>query len=268
MKALAALLTFLLAAASLSASAKRQFTGDDLDSRKKTVLLRGLDSFYNADYPEAEAAFDEYIALDRKDPVGYWRKLLAEYFAVRAAQKNDMPRLTARDYEAISTLAKEGIALAESNVKDGISPDFNRYVAGSMLSVFAALQLKYEGKLVAKHSLHRAFDLASQSQYQDAGSLLGMINMKLAEHSKIIQWLVDLPHDRKRGKTMIFQSVVQNTSPFVDDIWFIIFDMETDRTSPDSYEKTEIDGIWNYLFKKYPRNPSLVEYKEKTSPPR
>jgi hypothetical protein len=71
-----------------------------------------------------------------------------------------------------------------------------------------------------------------------------------------------VPHDKEKGRTMIFESVMQNTSPFVDDGWFAILAVKAKEGVHDPYAQTEMKRVWTYLFNKYPHSRVLLAYQE------
>jgi hypothetical protein len=237
----------------------------ELAPEKSAVFNRGLDHFYNTEYSAAVADFTAYAKLEPGDPRGYWRELLARYFLFKTQQRSDTPAVEVDQYENIVAIAATGAANAKTQIGKGSCIDFNRFVVASILGIRALFEFKNDpGKptwLKANATITEAVAIAKKSKYQDAGFFLGTINYELGNQS-VFQWFFGLgpPHNKAKGKVMIFESTAKNESPFIDDIWFFIFDIERRPGKRDAYAQDELKNIFFYLLKKYPRNTSLLEF--------
>jgi hypothetical protein len=225
------------------------------NNQKEALLCDGQDHFYNSEYREASTVFDKYIALYPEDPKGYWRKLVAELFLFRRGQKIDFPAITA--------IAETGIKKADAAARAGITPEFNRYVEASIMSVLAVFQYKHSAGWKAERNILQAVAIAEQLRYQDAEFLIGTINYEAAKSPMLYRpfmSIVGIPHDKKEGLSKIFESGVDNDSPFADDIRFVIFDIKSEKSNRMKYEEQEIQKLWSDLIQKYPRNKKLLQF--------
>lgn len=226
--------------------------------KAKQTLCEGLSLFYDGQNKAAITAFSRYIELSPEDPIGYWRKLLSEYFLAREAAKTDTPTFKPEAYQALVKLGNDGVAKAEIKISNGENVDFNRYVEASIVSLLAAIQYKNESMWISLATIKKAVRIAEQSSCPEAGFLLGSINYETSKHSFIVRMILGLPHDRNEGRAMILAAVQHNTSPFVDDIWFMIFSIEKEEHS--QYSKTEVKKIWRDLHARHPDNRMLNSF--------
>lgn len=217
------------------------------------------DHFYNGEYQDAVQCFARYIDRKPDDPRGYWRKAYSLYFGWKSVQHTPFPKLDEKARDDFFLLVKEGLRRTDTS-------DFGLYVKACLLSMRGGVEFnnggKIRGKWRAKNTLGEVLVAAEASRYQDARYLVGLTNYSGDDHALAFS-IAGLPHDRTTGLAAIFQAVAKNQGPFVDDIWFVLFNIETDRKNVRSFNKGETDKIFHDLYAKYPRNRALQEYAEK-----
>jgi len=223
------------------------------------ALKNGLNAFYNGDYEKADTFLDAHIVSRPDDPVGYWRKSYNWYFRLRMKQKTDFPKLDQRTLESFFLLVSSGIEKADAKIAANENRDFHLYVKACLLSIRGGLEAKNISWLTARSTMKEVIALASQSTYQDAKYLIGLTNYRGSEHSTIF-FLAGLPRDGEKGLGYIFESVMMNNGPFVDDIWFVIFKIEIDKKNKDRFDRAGIDKLFAYLYSRYPENEVLQKY--------
>ncbi|MBI4087622.1 MAG: hypothetical protein HY434_02210 [Candidatus Liptonbacteria bacterium] len=229
------------------------------NSQNQLVLKEGLNYFYNSDSESANRKFDEYIALEPDDPVGYWRKALSIFLRVRSEQKTDTPKFSENQRDELITLINQGIGGANTRIQRGDQSDFNLYVKACLYSIKAGVEFSNVSIWAARGSMRTAIGIAQRSQYQDAKYLIGLTNYRGADRN-IIFGLAGLPHDRDKGLNLIFEAAIQNNGTFADDIWFAVFSIETDKRNERYYNRATVSRLFEYLFAKYPHNMILQRY--------
>ena len=214
------------------------------------------DHFYNGEYQDANQCFDHYIALAPDDPRGYWRKAYSLFFQWKSVQHTPFPKLAKPTRDDFFRLIEQGIAHTDGS-------DFGLYVKACLLSMRGGIEFNNVGKLKAKDTLKDdVLVTAAQSHYQDARYLIGLTNYNGAAN-RFWFFLAGLPRDRDVGLSQIFQATAKNQGPFVDDIWFALFAIETDKKNAGIFNKEETNKIFRDLYQKYPRNKALQEYAKK-----
>ena len=226
------------------------------NSEKEQIFCRGLNHFYNSEYETATTDFQAYETLDPTDPRGDFRELLSEYFRLHREPGSEGDRLS----------AIADVAIFKSKSKEiGDVSGFYSYVEAYTMSIKAAISARQKLYRKAHDATFDAWQIAEQSNYQDAGFVVGFINYEVARafpHG--LRWLaLGLPHDEDEGRRLILRSALDNDGLFADDIRFFIFGMETERNGRKTYSKAELDKLWSDLIAKYPRNRSLINYGER-----
>jgi len=214
------------------------------------------DHFYNGEYQETSECFDRYIAANPNDSRGYWRKAYAEYFAWKAAQHTQFPKLDEKERDKFFRLVQQGIARTDTS-------SFESYVKACLLSMRGGVEFSNVGKWKARNTLkYEVIPVAESSRYQDARYLIGLTNYNGAAH---VGWfsLAGLPHNKDVGLAQIFRATAKNKGPFVDDIWFTLFSIETDPKNAGMFTKEETRKIFCDLYHKHPNNRALQEYAKK-----
>ncbi len=223
------------------------------------VLKEGVHCSRNNEYMKADEAFREYVKLEPDDPVGYWRLAYNRYFRLRFEQKTDFPKVDKATYENLDALINLGIEKSETRIRNNVDPDFYRYVQACLYSIRGGMAARNVSWFTARGMLKKTLVLARASGYQDAKYLLGLVNYLGADHP-VIFTLAFLPHDRQAGLAFIFESVAQNRGPYVDDIWLVIFKIESSKESEARYTENEVEQLFAYLHAKYPNNEIVRKY--------
>lgn len=246
----------VLCAAFLSVSA---ILADESDIRNQFVLKEGLNYFYNTDYGSADKKFDEYIAIEPDDPVGYWRKALNLFFEAKAEQKTETPKFSDDAAKKLIEFINRGIGRADAKLQKNELIDFHLYVKACLYSIRAIVEFRNVSIWTARGSLMTSISLAEQSQYQDAKYIPGFVNYKAAD--RVVKAILGLiPHNREKGRRLIFEAAAQNNGIFVDDVWFVVWNIETETRNEKYYSKATVQSLFDYLFAKYPHNRDLQKY--------
>ena len=145
--------------------------------------------------------------------------------------------------------------------------------------VGAALYSFRSGLYAQDSSWHKALDdrvrfleCAKDSAVPQAVFLEGMAEYEVSLQSRWKRWgarFAGVPSNEKHSLELVAQGLDGNASPFVDDIWFFIFDTEqnylrqkketghhdgADERLLAAYSFEQVSG---YLASKYPENPRL-----------
>lgn len=244
------LLLFIVAAASQTSLFSQDQPG--------LVFEEGQDYFYSAEYQKATESFTRYIESRPDDPRGYWRKAYALYFMWKRDQHKIFPKLSDSERQDFYRLVATGIARADAEISAGKDVDFALYVKACLLSMRGGIEAGMGALSLfkARDSLKQTLEIASRSHYQDAKYLEGLTNYNGSFHSFWFA-LAGLPHDRKTGLKMIFDAYTGNNGPFVDDLAFVLVNIETDPKNAQRFTSEDLRKIGCPLLAKYPKNESL-----------
>ncbi len=245
---------FLLLFAIAAASQTILFSQD----QPGLVFDKGQDYFYSAEYQKAADSFTRYIQLKPDDPRGYWRKAYALYFHWKRDQHRIFPKLSKSERQDFFQLVATGIARADAEIAAGKNVDFALYMKACLLSMRGGIEAGI-GPLslfTARDTLKETLQVASRSNYQDAKYLEGLTNYNGSFH-RFWFAVAGLPHDRKAGLDMIFEAYMGNNGPFVDDLAFVLVNIETDPGNAKRFTAEDIRKVGCPLLAKYPKNESL-----------
>lgn len=258
----------------------------DAAGGSRAVFNAALDRSYNKEYDAASELFKKYIVLEPDDPAGYWRLIYTQFFNLRLLQGKEFPEVDGKtfseaEYRGFMDLISTGLAKTEAKIVGGDNEScrphyletddpqpcssFYLYVKAGIISTHGGLKVENTGKWGwwnARNSLKEAIAIAWTSQYRDAKYFIGLTNYNGSRHPKAF-FFAGLPRDKATGLNMIYESVIQNKGPFVDDIWFVIFSIQTDEDNKGQYAPELVHRLFEYLFSKYPRNGTLQEYRER-----
>lgn len=231
------------------------------------MLKDGTEAFYNSKYDEAEQLFLACQKLDPENPVCDLRLVQGRVFRWRSTL-GDTPKVSPEEFGMFVALINAGLAKSRAKMKNGDHEDFQLFVQSYFYSLLAVMQAKNVSYSAMADSTRIAVKLAERSRYQDAKYIRGFISYKASTipgsvwHPPI-SWFYNLkgiPHNRDRGLRLMFEAVAKNSSPFVDDIWFMLFGIYLDPANKDWYTRDERERVYNYLHNKYPGNLSLEKY--------
>lgn len=242
------------------------FAEESKNPQSQLVLKEGLNYFYNSDYTSAGKKFDEYIALEPDDPIGYWRLAYSWYLRARMEQQVKMPKLGQATYQKFLGLTSRNIARAREKVEkarqDGnaYEKDFYLYVEAATYAIQGLAEVKYDFA-AAQRDAKLMESLAEESGYPDAPYLVGYLNYEMSKQPWYVRWLSGLPHDRDKVH-LIVDAAFHNTGPFVDDINFVIVGIAIEDR--EAFRQGEADRVFVYLSsnKKYSQSETLRKYRE------
>jgi len=236
------------------------------------LFAEGQSCFYNTDYDCALRKFGEYRKLEPNDPAVCWRTALCILLKAKREQNvKNAPKLDAKASETAKDFF-ESVSKGLETVKQKRNTDGD----GDLFCVEANLymdfaiaefgQKKFWSYLDGKDYTKKALEAAGRSSLPCARFVEGLIEYKAAEHP-YISALYGIPHNRERALERIVNSARNNSSIFLDDIWFALFDIATDAKNAELVAEVGINDdyrlrLFAYLFAKYQRNSKLIKYYE------
>lgn len=240
----------------------------DIKQECKLFLFGGLNLFYNNEYVEADAKFDDYSRCDSQSPIGEWRKMYNQYFALRFSQGMETPRVDSGTYERFMALSEEGFRKAQAKVIAGESIDFYRYVMADIRSIEAVMVSHNDGYaryFKARSLINDAMELATMSHYQDAQYILGFVNYKASSAPRLAKPF--FPHDRCEGIELLAAAERGNMNIFSDDIRLVMVSIAMGAHA-DILKKCGgyHPPAFDQLAVRYPGNVLLHEYFRKGLP--
>lgn len=229
----------------------------------EAIFAMCQDSLLNREYVAAAECFGRYIDIRPDESKGYRGKVYSLYFGWKAEQHQETPKVAEPARKELLKLVADGIARADKHITEGKDVDFELFIKAGLLSMRGGIEYgnygRVQGKLTGLSTIREVLAAASKSKYQDAKAIVGLIGYRGSDHSFWFS-VADLPHDREEGLAKVYEAVLNNRGCFVDEIWFSIFEIYKEPKNKGRYSEEDRTRVFQYLYRKYPRNPLLQEY--------
>ncbi|HUZ92780.1 MAG TPA: hypothetical protein VNG29_02150 [Candidatus Paceibacterota bacterium] len=239
------------------------------DDRCAELFLRAQKDSYDNYFEKADKEFDKYRSCRPDDPAGDWKKVQNLYFWQRSKQKKDEVILDPVTYAEVMALIDEGVAKTEIKIHAHENGEENSYVEAGLVALRGALERANGQNGGARDSVIRLKQLSDKSGYQDTKYLYGLFLYELERKGgwrRHLLPLIGIPSgDARGGLALIRDAVRNNNGPYVDDIWFAMMGILSDKkvNSKDHAEYEAILGhtleeVYRRLAPKYPANEMIL----------
>jgi hypothetical protein len=255
----------------LHAADKTEADGKREAAKCEGFFDRGQQYLYDNAYDEANREFTLFIKCAPNDPRGDLRRVLNLFFQKRREQKKNELKMDGVMYAQYMTFIDEGIVKTEIKISSKEDVAFHTYVKAYLVSLRGVLEFANGKEWAALDSAKELKELCNKSTYQDSKFLIGLLGYMIDRRGFFARRgasFFGLPNNKREGFRLIREAAEGNDGPYVDDIWFLMLQILTDKeaSEKDRIIAQEVFGysandIYERLGWKYPQNEQIVRFK-------
>lgn len=229
------------------------------------VFMEGIALSYASHHAAAEEKFEAYRKTHPDDLLAYLRTCYDRFFGARGEKfsRDEYPALLGIVTEAIAKYEAKGCAGTDIRSIAGDTLDC-AYVGAALYSFRMTLAGKYDSWFKVGKDRDKFLSCANQSRSLQAQFLLGLYEYEPSVQSWPIRTALRhfgrVPTDHAHAVATVLQSLDGNAGPFVDDIWFFVFDAECRYDGADFMKKYPLTQVFGYLRAKYPDNSKIKNF--------
>lgn len=242
-------------------------------------FFQGNTYFYNGKHDAARDEFKEYERAHPDDLLVESRVILNQWMEMDGKAKAEQSP-TAETINAL--LERSRAAIARYHARKCADTDLSiaggtldcDYVGESLYAYDALIQWDFGSKWKAYDDYAPFSELGERSRSLQALFLLGFFEYKASRQSIFARPMLfglRLPHDHQDAVELILRSMQGNTSPFVEDIRFFIFDAECGCAGHGHHKKDgafakdyPLNQLAAWLNNQYPKNGQVADFVHET----
>lgn len=230
------------------------------------VFMEGIALSYASHHAAAQENFEAYRKSHPDDLLVYLRICYDRFFGARGEKlsRDEYSALLGTVTEAIGKYEAKGCAGTDIRSVAGDTLDC-AYVGAALYSFRMTLAGKYDSWFKVGRDRDKFVLYANQSRSLQAQFLLGLYEYEPSVQSwpvrAVLRRFSNVPTDHARAVAQILRSLDGNAGPFVDDIWFFVFDAECRYDGADFMKRYPLTQVFRYLRAKYPENIKIKSFK-------